>query len=308
MKLIKNIICASVLMAGVATFAQQDPNRTFYRYNMNLVNPAFAGSASSDSDSYKDRTYEANPELGINFRSQWSGVDGAPETQSAFFSTGLGKNIGLGVSIVNDRTFIEQQTAITIDFSYRLKVTDKTDLFLGIKAGANSYNANTAGLTTFGLSQDPSLLNIEGRFNPSIGAGALLKGEAFFLAFSIPNITSTERLEQNDGEIRLGDSRTHMYLSGGYDIPLGSKVTFKPAAMMRYVEAAPLSIDLTAALNFNQKVELGASYRLNEGIAGLFIFNAADWIDIGYAYEAPFDSPVVAASNGTHEVFMKFKM
>jgi len=295
-------------MAGLSTLAQQDPNRTFYRYNMNLINPAFAGSNSADSDSYRDRIYNAKPELGINFRSQWSGVNGAPETQSVFFSTGLSKKVGLGVSIINDRTFIEQQTAITVDFSYKLKITDKTNLFLGIKAGANSYNANTAGLTTFGLSQDPSLLNIDGRFNPSIGAGALLKGEQFFLAFSIPNITSTERLEQNNGEIRLGDSRTHMYISGGYDIALGSRLTLKPATILRYVEAAPLSIDFTAALSFNQKVELGASYRINEGIAGLFIFNAADWIDLGYAYETPFDSPIVAASNGTHEVFMKFKM
>lgn len=308
MKLLKNLLCASVLVATATTFAQQDPNRTFYRYNMNLVNPAFAGSTSTDSDSFNDKVYDANSELGINFRSQWAGVQGAPESQTAFFSTGLGKNVGLGVSIINDRTFIEQQTAITVDFSYRLKINNTTNLFLGVKAGANSYNANTAGLTTFGFSSDPSLINIEGGFRPSVGAGALLKGEKFFLAFSIPNVTTTERLEQNNGEVRLSDSRQHMYLAGGYDIALGGNLVFKPSAMARYVDAAPLSIDLTAALNFNQKIELGASYRLNEGIGGLLLFNAADWVDLGYAYEAPFDSPIQVGSNGTHEVFMKFKM
>ncbi len=304
MRLLKNIICSSVLMVGLTTVAQQDPNRTFYRYNMNLVNPAFAGSHTEP-----EGTLSGNgAELGINFRSQWAGVEGAPETQTAFFSTGLGNNIGLGVSVINDRTFIEQQTAIAVDVSYRLKVNDRTNLFFGIKAGANSYNANTAGLTNFGLSQDPSLLNIEGGFKPAIGAGLQLKGERYFLAFSVPNITTTERLEQNDGQIKLGDSRTHMYLAGGYDIGLGGNITFKPSAMARYVKAAPLSLDFTVALSFNQKIELGASYRLNEGIGGLLLFNAADWIDLGYAYETPFDSPVQAVSNGTHEVFIKFKM
>jgi len=129
MKIFKNLICASVLMATASTFAQQDPNRTFYRYNMNLVNPAYAGSTSSDSDSFNDKTYQANSELGINFRSQWSGVDGAPESQTAFFSTGLGKNVGMGVSIINDKTFIEQQTSLTIDVSYKLKINDNTNLF-----------------------------------------------------------------------------------------------------------------------------------------------------------------------------------
>ena len=39
-------------MAAVSTMAQQDPNRTFYRYNMNLVNPAFAAMASIDAPEY----------------------------------------------------------------------------------------------------------------------------------------------------------------------------------------------------------------------------------------------------------------
>jgi len=297
-----------VLLASATTFAQQDPNRTFYRYNMNLVNPAFAGSTSSDMDSYNDTAYQANSELGINFRSQWAGVEGAPESQTAFFSTGLGKNVGMGVSIINDRTFIEQQTSLAIDVSYKLKINDNTNLFLGTKIGANSYNANTDGLTTFGLSQDPSLMNIEGGFKPAIGAGALLKGAKFFLAFSVPNITTTNRLEQNDGEVRLGESREHIYLAGGYDIALGKSIVFKPSVLARYIAAAPLSLDVTGAFSFNKRVELGASYRFNEGIGGLLLFNAADWVDIGYAYEAPFENPVQAGSNGTHEVFLKFKM
>jgi len=304
MRLFKNILCASIFVAGLSTFAQQDPNRTLYRYNMNLVNPAFAGSHDGPEGTIVDN----GAELGIDFRSQWAGVQGAPETQTVFFSTGLGKNVGLGVSVINDRTFIEQQTSVTVDFSYRLKVNDDTNLFLGIKAGGNSYNANTSGLATFGLSQDPSLLNIEGGFKPAIGAGAHLKGKNFFLAFSIPNVTTVERLEQRNGEVKLGDSKTHMYLAGGYDIGLGGNLTLRPSALARYVDAAPLSLDLTMALNFNRKVELGASYRLEEGIGGLLMFNAADWIDLGYAYEAPFDSPVAAGSKGTHEVFIKFKM
>lgn len=308
MKPLENIICALVLMATAATFAQQNPNRTFYRYHMNLINPAYAGSTSTDSDSYNDKIFDANSEFAIDFRSQWSGVDGAPESQTALYSTGLRKNIGLGVSIINDRTFIEQQTSVALDVSYRLKAGDRTYLYLGIKAGATYYNANTDGLITFGITEDPSLVNIEGGFQPAIGAGALLKGEKFFLAFSIPNLTSTERLEQNNGEVKLGDSRQQMYLAGGYDIALGHNLIFRPAAMANYVAAAPLSLDVTAALSFNRRVELGASYRFSEGIGGFMIFNASNWVAFGYAYEAPFENPVQIGSNGTHEVFMKFKM
>jgi len=303
MKLLKNIVCTASVLLGISAFAQQDPNRTFYRYNMNLINPAFAGSHSGS----EGRLVSNGSELGINFRSQWSGVAGAPETQSVFFSTGLAKNVGLGLNIINDRTFIEQQTAIGVDVSYRVKVSNRTNLFFGVKAGATSYNANTDGLTTFGISEDPSLINIEGGFRPAIGAGILFKGEEFFLALSAPNLTTTERLEQESEEIRLGDSRTHMYFSGGYDINLSRNIIFKPSFITRYIDAAPLSIDLTAAFRFNERLELGASYRLNEGIGGLLLFNAAKWLDFGYAYEAPFASEIVASDNGTHELFIRFK-
>ena len=52
--------------------AQQDPQYTQYMYNMNVVNPAYAGSRGTLS-------------LGLLGRSQWNSVDGAPK--SLTFST-----------------------------------------------------------------------------------------------------------------------------------------------------------------------------------------------------------------------------
>jgi len=308
MKLLKNMICASVLMASVSTFAQQDPNRTFFRQSMNLINPAFAGSNSVDSDSFEDKIYNVKSEIGVDFRSQWAGVQGAPETQSVFFSTGLGKNVGLGVSIINDRTFIENQTAIAVDFSYRLKIDDENSLYLGIKAGATSYNANLSGLTTFGIGSDSSLNNIDGGFNPTIGAGALLKGKSYFVSLSTPNFITSDRLQDNDGTARLGQSRSHYYLAAGYDIPISNSIMLKPAGIARYIQATPLSLELNTLFSFNNRIEIGPTYRFNEGIGGIFIFNAAEWVDLGYAYETSANTPVAAQAQGTHEILIKLKM
>lgn len=146
------VILLCFFIAGVK--AQQDPNYIFYRYSMNILNPAYAGA--------EDRT-----EFAANIRSQWSGVAGAPETQSFLASTHLGSNVGLGVSILNDKTFIEAQTSLAIDFSYRVKLKNELDLYLGLKASGNSYNANTDGLMTFGIQSDPSLMDIDGGITPN---------------------------------------------------------------------------------------------------------------------------------------------
>lgn len=287
------LIFFTFLAAGHLS-AQQDPNYTFYRFNMNLINPAFAG-ANETTD------------FGINLRSQWSGVPGAPETQSFIFGTPLGKNVGVGLSVINDKTFIENQTAIALDISYKLKLSETHDLYFGIKGGFASYDANTDGLLTYGIMQDASLMNIDGRFNPNVGAGVYLKHESYFISLSVPKLLNPNRLEQNDGLARLGTDQPHMYLVGGYDIILGSNLTLKPSTSLRYVDAAPLSVDFTGILEFNQKFGLGAAYRLNEAISGLFIFKTA-FIDIGYAYEMPLENAINNIDNGTHEIIMSLKL
>ncbi|MGB5554454.1 MAG: type IX secretion system membrane protein PorP/SprF [Flavobacteriaceae bacterium] len=291
---IYRIFVLFMLLAIGDLSAQQDPNYTFYRFNMNLINPAFAG-ANETTD------------FGINIRSQWAGVQGAPETQSFIFGTPIGSNVGIGLSIINDKTFIENQTSLSLDFSYKVHLNDNHDLYFGLKGSFASYDANTEGLVTYGIQQDASLMNIDGRFNPNVGAGIYLKHERYFLSISAPKILTPDRLEQNDGLARLGVDKTHIYLAGGYDIDLSDSILFKPSTLIRYVDAAPLSVDLTGIIEFNQKFGIGAGYRLNESVSGLFMFKT-NWLDIGYAYEMALESSVRNIDNGTHEIIMSLKL
>ena len=295
MKFIYKIAVALSLLMVTGATAQQDPNYTMYIYNMNLINPAYAG-ANNTTD------------LGVNVRSQWAGVKGAPETQSFIFGTTVGKNMGLGLSVISDRTFIEKQTSVAADFSYHIQLSDNHDLYFGVKAGFNSYNANTDGLVTYGVQADPNLMNLNGRFNPNFGTGAYLKHEDYFLSLSVPKILSNDRLEQAEGIARTGADRQHFYLAGGYNFALRNNIVFKPSVLLRYVDAAPLSVDLTGRLAFNENFELGAAYRINESIGGLFIFNVSEGLQIGYAYEFANSSAVRNIDNGTHEIMMNIRL
>ena len=84
--------------------AQQDPNFTLYNFNMNIINPAYAGIKDS-------------PELNLVYRRQFIGIDDAPRTISMSYSKGVGKNLGLGISVINDNVFILKQTDIALDIS-----------------------------------------------------------------------------------------------------------------------------------------------------------------------------------------------
>ncbi|WP_419213601.1 type IX secretion system membrane protein PorP/SprF [Maribacter sp. X9] len=280
-----------VLMA-MSAYAQQDPNFTFYRYNMNIYNPAYAGSADA-------------AELTLGIRSQWANVQGAPESQSAIFGMPVGKNVGLGISILNDRTFIEQQTWLAVDVSYRVQLNENTDLYFGIKGSANSYDANTQGLITYGVGQDGSLMDYKSRFTPNVGAGAYLKGLNYFISLSAPKLLTPERLKERNGNAFISNERRHAYLSGGYDFVLSKSIDLKTMAMVRYERSSPMSVELTGILDFGQRFELGTSYRYDESISGLFLFNISNGFKIGYAYETALQNQINGMDNATHELFMR---
>jgi type IX secretion system PorP/SprF family membrane protein len=268
--------------------AQQDTNYSFYNYNMNLVNPAYAG-------------VDQQTKLGLNLRSQWASVQGAPETQSLFFGMPVGNNLGVGVSLINDKTFVEDQLNINADFSYKLQLGDAHEIYFGLKAGIHSYDVNTDGLQVYDVVPDPSLTDLSGRLTPNVGVGALLKHDDYFLSFSVPKLLKPDRVEFQDGQARMGIDRIHMYLSAGYEFYLGPALTLRPTTMLRHVENAPLSVDLTPVLQIHEKFDLGISYRWDESMALLFVFKT-DWLQAGYAYESAFESPVRNAENGTHEL------
>ena len=246
--------------------------------------------------------------IGVNVRSQWSNVKGAPETQSLIFGTPVGKNLGVGVSLISDKTFIEKQTSIALDLSYQIKLDENHDLFFGLKAGFNSYNANTDGLVTYGIQEDPSLMNLNGRLNPNFGVGVHLRHDKYFLSLSVPKILTRDRLEEEDGAATLGSDKKHLYFAGGIDLPLGQNVTLKPSTLVRYVERSPLSVDLTTFLAFNDFFDLGAAYRVNESISGMAIFKVSRGMMIGYVYESPLENSINNIDNGTHEIMLNLKL
>ena len=170
MKKINIILVSALLFISSVTFAQQESQTTFYSQHMNLVNPAYAGM---DSLTIATST----------LRKQWTGVPNAPETQTVSFGLPLGRNLGFGMSVINDKTFVEKQIYLTADFSYKVKMSETANVYFGLKAGGNFYNVNTSGLETYNVQSDPALGSIS-TFNPNIGVGAVYKEGPLYVSLS----------------------------------------------------------------------------------------------------------------------------
>ena len=259
-KISKIAISLIIVLIYKISYAQQEPNYILYRYTMNIINPAYVGT---------DNNYS----LTTNIRSQWINVEGALNTQSFFYEQPLGDNIGIGLSIVNDEVFIENQTRFNIDFSYRLQISQRADLFLGLKAGGSTYSLETDRIRGSSLQLDPVLNNFDTSFKPNFGMGLYLKHTDYFLSISVPSLLSNKRILESRGIITQATEEAHIYLSGGYNFRLHKTIEFRPSFMMRYVNAIPISSDFTSAFRFLDRFEVAATYRTDQAISGLFMIN-----------------------------------
>ena len=206
------IVILLCLLCTTSVLAQQEVNYNMYRYHLNLINPAVTGTQGAAYANFSLRT-------------QWVGIADAPETQA--FSAGTPnkrQRLGTGFSVINDKTFVENQTQLFADFSYRLPLDDERDLYLGLKAGGTSIRLHADRLQTYGSTLPDQFLTSQSSFVPNIGVGLYYKSPTYFVSLSIPRLLSTERFRYDDGQVSRATDRPHFWDSGrplGLDQPLG---------------------------------------------------------------------------------------
>ena len=272
--------------------AQQDPNFTLYNFNMNIINPAFAG-------------IKETPELNLVYRNQFLGIEDSPRTISLAYSRALGKNLGIGVSVINDQVFVLTQTDVAVDISYKLQMGEKTNLYFGIKAGGGFTNIDLTKVSvpvTDGLfTQNQSF------FNPHVGAGINIQNPKFYISVSTPNFLKGERYEKEGNTPAAAVNAAHFYLGGGYHFNLTDNLILTPRFMMRTVEGAPTSYDAGASLDINKKFTVGGNLRIEETASIYGLVRVIDKLRLGFAYDITTTDISNVNDNGSLEVILKYQ-
>ena len=284
------LLYIGLVLVPLISFSQQESYYTLYRFNMNVINPAYAGALGKNVFAFTSRR-------------QWSSMEDAPSTLAFSYSSERENNVGLGFSVVSDKVFIEQQTFAYADFSYKLDM-ESTQLYLGLKAGGNFYSADPRVLSTYSTSSDPAQQQLS-RFNPNVGAGAYLRGELFWASFSIPRLFNVKR--ESDNLAVTAKDRVHSYLGGGADFAVGSGLLLKPSVLFRKVKGLPVTTDITTMLSWQNQLDLGVSYRTSSAFALLAVVSLGGF-DIGYAYETPTDSSLSQLNLKTHEIVLRINL
>lgn len=281
------------MLTGFFCCAQQDAQFTQYMYNTISINPAYAGSRGALSV------------FGL-YRTQWVGLDGAPETSSFSVNSPISNsNLGIGVSLVNDKIGPTNENNFSTDLSYSIQTSANFKLSFGIKGTVNLFNLDINKLNIEDQG-DPQFQDLRNKISPNVGAGVYWHSDKAYVGLSVPNFIETNRYDDND--VAIYKDRINYYLMGGYvfDLDKYQYIKFKPAVLVKMVEGAPLQVDLSANFMFNDKFVVGAAYRWSAAVSAMAGFQVSDGLYIGYAYDHE-TTKLQNYNSGSHEIFLRYE-
>lgn len=286
-----------LLLAITGAQAQQTPMFSHYTLNYLQINPAVAGS-------------QPCLDMRMGYRRQWTGMPEGPRTAFGNIHGNFGKKKdnfhGIGVTVFTDDAGPLGGTGMNLVYAYHFRVNRKYMLSAGVGMGFTQYRFDVGNITLpdVQLINDPAFDNRAASefIFPQVQFGLWLYRDDRFYGFAVHNL-----LENNIGIIGL-DSRLvrHYSLAAGYALKMQDGFSFKPSAHLQFAPGIPLSLDMTAMLDYKKKFELGAGFRTQSGIVGLVRFDLFKYVTLGYAYDHAL-SRIRFNGRHTHEIVLGLK-
>lgn len=272
-----SILFLNIAVSLQSVFAQQDPLFTQFWNVSTSYNPASAGLL------YKHQA-------GINYRNQWDGINGAPNTVFTTYNTRIDKyKSGIGINYMYETIGAMKQNRFDLNYNYQLDLGDEKKLSFGLSAGITQlgFNANSSILPSV------SGLGFQGNF------GIVYKSKKLYLGLS-----STQINEANIKEIGFKFAR-HYYLNASYDFNLSDNFTLKPQVLIR-TDGVFMSTDINLLVIYKKQYWLGITGRNRDSFAFVGGIDYKAKYRIGYTYELTFSLLNNGISHGTHEIVLGF--
>lgn len=279
----KKLVLAAVLLVSIAysAFAQQDPMFTKYMFNSLAFNPAYAGS-------------KGFMDVGLLYRDQWLGFEGAPTTQSFWLHSPLkSERVGLGLNIIHDQIGATRTITANASYAYRIPLNaEDLKLAIGVQGGIANWRADWGELDIRDPN-DPAYVDPTPTvWLPNFGLGLYLSNQLFYVGASVPHVIDHDLRRDNITTERYARQYRHIFFHGGMAIPLsGDDIIFKPSFLIKNVGlfgdfrgsnnnlpevGAPTEFDIDLSVQLYRTLWVGASFR-----AAFEAFNDKSSIDSG---------------------------
>ena len=283
-----------ILISLGSSLFSQESSLMFNKFNLSVFNPAYVGVEGSA--------------ININSRAQWLGIEDGPLTNYLIIHLPEKKNASLGFTIQNDRVFVENKSQVTVDYSYKLQLSNDSYLSLGLKAGGRFFNVDINNVPRIYSEANQSISEPGNYFSPILGAGVSYISKKGFLGVAVPGLLNSTGLNKNqDWELTSRDY-TYVHLSGGFYLNLSDKFSVNPSLIYRSNPRQPDLFNSVIEMDYNDRFSLGSVNTNNNTMAFFFKLKSKKGFHIGYGYEFSTASDMEAIKNSTHELMLRIDL
>lgn len=302
--------------------AQQRPQYTQYVFNNYLLNPAVSGI-----ESYID--------VKAGYRSQWTGLEGAPVTSYLTVSMPVGSDFiegdaaamttadrqnpyyqaynltyqaspphhGLGFSIVDDSAGPIGQTTFDFSYAYHLGIAAKLNFAVGLSAGLNHISLNTNKIT-LNTPLDPAIANgNNSQWKPDLNAGIWVYSANYYFGAAVQQLLKENLYFNSPSNLTSSQTVPHYFFTSGVRLPVSDDLFLLPSVLLKLIPPVPTTYDVNLKIAFQNIFWIGGSYRKDDSFGALAGINVNSTFNIGYSYDIT-NSALRTVSNGTHEIVL----
>jgi type IX secretion system PorP/SprF family membrane protein len=285
---IKFFLIVLFLYSANDVTGQQRFQFTQYLFNQLLINPACAGMDEALSVTFSNRH-------------QWINLDGAPVTQ-AFTAHSLFRNVGAGLSIVNDKIGIHKNFGMAGSYAYHFQTGKSSFLSMGLQAEMKQLTSDYSQLA--GAAQDPRWGNHHfSRTVFDMGAGLYFKSTGWQSGISAQNMIPGKLTVDDTLSVKLNRSNWFFFLK--YKHRLSNNIDVVPSVLFKYLTRSSLSMELTACFVIYKVFTTGVSYRTNESVDFLWRAQLTQQLQVGYSYDHAIGK-ITTLSSGSHELMVNY--
>ena len=302
------IIC--MVLLPWAGWSQSTPVISQYMFNGLPLNPAVTGSRDA-------LTFQ------MSHRDQWTGVEGAPRTETFAMHAPLEQDrLAVGLLVYSDRLGVSRRLGTLVNAAFRLRLQTGV-LSFGLAGGGVQSRHRWQDVSTQQDGDEVFDIGTETQVKPEFSAGIYYYTNQYYFSVSSPmfmqSITARNGRSDQPGPGPGGPTppgaptpgsgpdaagQVPIMVNAGMRIQASPAVAITPSMMVRSY-AGTLQLDVNMMALVEQRMEFGFSYRTNQAIVVLGRFRATDQIHIGYAYDVA-SGLLAKASAGSHEVTLSY--
>lgn len=289
-----SIMVLFLLSAGVAS-GQQQPRFSNYMFNDMLTNPAASGNAGLHT-------------VSSGFRSQWTGIEGAPQTQYLSYDGAYArKKIGLGIQVINDQAALIGQKEVSASIAYRYRTGNKSWLSAGGNIGLRQFTFDGTKAKGF-IKEDAAIPTTYASTTlPDMKIGIYYSSPNQYYGLAVNNLLEGAIDYTGNNREETGKLLRYYCITVGYTYDLGSNWEYQQSVLAKTDLHSPLQIDLSGLMHYKHAFAAGVSYRFGESVVLLVQNQFSDKLKLAYAYDYT-TTRLNSSTSGSHELMLSYSI